>query len=52
MVVLTILYLLFGMNLLHVLTEDGINFYKDGRFWMTFISIIFLLTLTASTYAN
>jgi len=50
MVVLTILYLLFGMNLLHVLTEDGMNFYREGKFWITFIFLIFLLGLTAMSY--
>ncbi len=50
MVILSILYLLFGMNLFHVMTEDGLSFYKDGRFWTTIIPLVVLLLLTANTY--
>jgi len=39
MLMLTLLYILFGVNLFQVLIQHGLQFYKCPRFWMTAVPI-------------
>ncbi len=50
MLVLTILYLLFGINLFSVITEKSTTYYKDVRFWLVIISLAVLVILTVYSY--
>lgn len=51
MLVMTILYLLFGLNLVHVITEKSATiFYKDIRFWLVVVSLCVLVVLTMQSY--
>ena len=50
MLVLTILYLLFGINLISVITEKDTTYYRDVRFWLVIVSLTVLVVLTAYSY--
>ncbi len=50
MLIVGILYMVFGFNLVNIVTESGTSCYKDIRFWFVIGSIAILLTLTANTF--
>ncbi len=50
MLVLTLLYILFGVNLIQVIMESGFEFYKNVRFWLVFVPIVILIWTTMSAY--
>ncbi len=50
MLCLTILYLLFGLNLVHVISEKQSAVYKDIRFWLVIFSLAILVVLTVKGY--
>jgi len=43
MLVLTLLYILFGINLIQVIMETGMQFYKNIRFWLVFVPMTILV---------
>jgi len=50
MLVLTLLYILFGVNLIQVIMETGMQFYKNVRFWLIFVPMSILVWATMSAY--
>jgi len=50
MLVLTLLYILFGIYLIQVLMETGFQFYKNARFWMVFVPMFVLAWATMFAY--
>jgi len=50
MLVLTLLYILFGVNLIQVIMENGLEFYKNSRFWLIFLPMMILVWATMSAY--
>ncbi len=50
MLVVSLLYILFGFNLARVIMEKTNTFYKDIRFWIVFISLFILGFLTLKSY--
>jgi len=50
MLVLTLLYILFGINLIQVMMESGLEFYKNVRFWSVFVPMMILMWTTMSAY--
>ncbi len=50
MLVLTLLYILLGVNLIQVIIENGLEFYKNSRFWLTFVPMMILMWTTMSAY--
>ncbi len=50
MVILTLLYILFVGNLIQVIMESGLQFYKNIRFWLVFVPMTILVWTTMSAY--
>ncbi len=51
MMMFGILYLLFAVNLITVISEKQ-TFYKDVRFWLMILSLFILISLTFHGYAG
>lgn len=49
MFTLSIVFFITIINLFKMMTEDGIIFYKDIRFWVVLISLIALIGITATS---
>jgi len=50
MLVLTLLYILFAVNLIQVMMESGMEFYKNVKFWLVFVPMVVLVWTTMSAY--
>ncbi|MFT5168264.1 MAG: hypothetical protein ACI8P3_003505 [Saprospiraceae bacterium] len=50
MIICTILYLLLGFNLIHMVTEENPTFYRDVRFWLIIFSLLVLILMTGNSY--
>ncbi len=50
MFTMSIILLMFVLNLIKMVSEDSGVFYKDIRFWVILVSFLFLVTITTTTY--
>jgi len=50
MLVFTILYLLFGLNLMQLMSDKSTVIYKDVRFWLVIVSLCVLVGMTIQSY--
>jgi len=50
MIICAILYLLFGFNLINMITEENSTFYRDVRFWLIIFSLAVLVVMTVNSY--
>ena len=50
MVVVTLLYLLLGINFVNLVSDKSTLFYKDLRFWIILVSLIVLVYMTLRSY--
>lgn len=51
MFAISIIFVLFGINLFDMITDDGMVFYKDIRFWIVLVSLVTLIILTMTSCA-
>lgn len=49
MFMLSIIFTITIINLLKMISEDGVVIYKDVRFWVVLVSLIILVTITATS---
>lgn len=45
MIILGILLILFVVSIASSVVEDGLDFYKDGKFWLSLCSLVVLAGL-------
>lgn len=46
MLMVTLLYFLFAVNLFHIFSQNGLQFYKSGRFWVIIVPLGILIWAT------
>jgi len=50
MLLITILYLLIGLNLIYIMSEKTTTVFRDIRFWLIMASLMILVVLTMQNY--
>jgi len=50
MIVFLLLIFIIALNLINVITEKTVVYYKDIRFWLVLVSLAIMVVLTLNTY--